>query len=110
MNNTNYPPHLYHPGQLIKEEIEYRKISQRELSKLSGVATNIINEVLKGKRNCAPQLAIKLEEILKIDAKVLLRLQMNYDIAITKIKTIKKINNLTVISEKKKKNLVNALA
>lgn len=109
MNNTNYPPHLYHPGQLIKEEIEYRKISQRELSKLTGVATNIINEVLKGKRNCTPQFAIKLENTLKIDAKTLLRLQMNYDIVKTKINTIKKINSLSIISETKKKNLVNAL-
>lgn len=67
MNNTNYLPHLYHPGQLIKEEIEYRKIAQRELSKITGVATNVINEVLKGKRNCTPQFAIKLEEVLKID-------------------------------------------
>ena len=90
MNKLNYPRHLYHPSQLIKEEIEYRKITQRELSKLTGIATNIINEVLKGKRNCTPQFAIKLEEVLKIDAKVLLRLQMNYDIAATKIKTIKK--------------------
>ena len=110
MNNTNYPPHLYHPGQLIKEEIEYRKISQRELSKLTGVATNVINEILKGKRNCTPQIAVKLEDALKIDAKVLLRLQMNYDIAATKIKTIKKINSLSIITEKKKKNLVSALA
>jgi addiction module HigA family antidote len=110
MNNINYPPHLYHPGQLIKEEIEYRKISQRELSKITGVASNVINEVLKGKRNCTPQFAIKLEEVLKIDAKVLLRLQMNYDIAKTKINTIKKINKLSIITEKKKKNLVNALA
>jgi addiction module HigA family antidote len=109
MNKTNYPPHFYHPGQLIKEEIEYRKISQRDLAKLTGVATNIINEVLKGKRNCTPQFAVKLEEALKIDAKVLLRLQMNYDIASTKIKTIKKINSLSIITEKKKKNLVNAL-
>ncbi len=109
MNKNNYPPHLYHPGQLIKEEIEYRKISQRELSKLTGVATNIINEILKGKRNCTPQFAVKLEDALKIDAKVLLRLQMNYDIALTKIKTIKKINSLSIVTEKKKKNLVNAL-
>lgn len=109
MNNSNYPPHLYHPGQLIKEEIEYRKISQRELSKLTGVATNIINEILKGKRNCTPQFAVKLEDALKIDARVLLRLQMNYDIALTKIKTIKKINSLSIVTEKKKKNLVNAL-
>lgn len=109
MNNANYPPHLYHPGQLIKEEIEYRKISQRELSKITGIATNIINEVLKGKRNCTPQFAVKLEEALKVDAKILLRLQMNYDIALTKIKTIKKINSLSIITEKKKKNLVSAL-
>jgi addiction module HigA family antidote len=104
-----YPPHLYHPGQLIKEEIDYRNISQRELSKLTGVATNIINEVLKGKRNCTPEFAVKLEEALKLDAKVLLRLQMNYDIEKTKINTIKRINSLAIITEKKKKSLVNAL-
>lgn len=109
MNNDNYPPHLYHPGQLIEEEIEYRNISQRELSRLTGVAANIINEVLKGKRNCTPQFAIKLEDALKIDAKILLRLQMNYDIAKTKANTIKKINSLSIITEKKKKNLVSAL-
>ena len=44
-----YSQHLYHPGQLIKEEIEYRKISQRELSKLTVIAPNIISEVLKEK-------------------------------------------------------------
>ena len=109
MNKLNYPRHLYHPGQLIKEEIEYRKITQRELSKLTGIATNIINEVLKGKRNCTPQFAIKLEEVLKIDAKVLLRLQMNYEIAKTKINTINKIKNLFIITENKKKKLVDAL-
>lgn len=110
MNKPNYPPHLYHPGQLIKEEIEYRKISQRKLSKLTGIATSVINEILKGKRNCTPQFAVKLEEALEIDPKVLLRLQMNYDIARTKINTIKKINSLPLITEKKKKTLVNALA
>ncbi len=109
MNKTNYPPHLYHPGQLIREEIEYRKISQKELSKLTGVATNVINEVLKGKRNCTPQFALKLEDALKINAKVILRLQMNYDIAITKIKTIKTINSLSIITEKRKRNLVSGL-
>jgi addiction module HigA family antidote len=109
MNKVNFPPHLYHPGELIKEEIEYRKITQRELPKLTGIATNIINEVLKGKRNCTPQFAIKLEEALKIDAKVLLRLQMNYDIAKTKKNTIKKVNSLSIITEDKKKKLVGAL-
>lgn len=94
---------------MIEEEIEYRNISQRELSKLIGVAANIINEVLKEKRKCTPQFAIKLEEVLKIDAKILLLLQMNYDIAKTKAKTIKKINSLSIITDKKKINLVSAL-
>ena len=94
---------------MIKEEIDYRNISQRELSKLTGVATNIINEVLKGKRNLHAGVYRKLEEVLKVDAKVLLRLQMNYDISKTKINTIKRINSLAIITEKKKKSLVNAL-
>jgi plasmid maintenance system antidote protein VapI len=51
----------------------------------------------------------KLEEVLKVDAKVLLRLQMNYDISKTKINTIKRINSLAIITEKKKKSLINAL-
>ncbi|MEO8112132.1 MAG: HigA family addiction module antitoxin [Ginsengibacter sp.] len=110
MNKNNFPPHLYHPGQLIKEEIQTRKISQIELSKLTGVATNVINEILKGKRNCTPEFAVKLEDSLKIDAKVLLRLQMNYDIAKAKSNTIKKINQLSIITKKKKKILVNAIA
>lgn len=91
MNKNTFPPHLYHPGQLIKEEIQTRKISQKELFKLTGVAANVINEILKGKRNCTPEFAVKLEESLKIDAKVLLRLQMNYDIAKAKSNAIKKI-------------------
>lgn len=110
MNKNNLAPHLYHPGQLIKEDIQTRNISQRELSKLTGVATNVINEILKGKRNCTPEFAVKLEEALKIDAKVLLRLQMNYDIAKAKSNTIKKINSLSIITGKRKKILVNALA
>lgn len=54
MINTITTPFISSPGELIKEEIEYRNISQRQLSKLTGLATIIINEVLKAKRNCTP--------------------------------------------------------
>ncbi len=44
-----------------------------------------------------------------MDAKILLRVQMNYEIAKAKINTIKKINSLSIITEKKKKTLVSEL-
>ncbi|MDQ6889799.1 MAG: hypothetical protein M3Z56_05935 [Bacteroidota bacterium] len=58
---------------------------------MTGVATNVIDEILKGKRNCTLEFAVKLEDAVKVDAKVLLRLQMNYDIAKTRSNTIKKL-------------------
>lgn len=39
-----------HPGEIIRDEIEFRGIAQRELARNIGVSPTIINEVLKGKR------------------------------------------------------------
>ena len=39
-----------HPGEVIKDEIEYRGISQRALAAQIGVSYTQLNEVLNGKR------------------------------------------------------------
>ena len=39
-----------HPGEVIKDEIEYRGISQRSLAAQIGVSYTQLNEVLNGKR------------------------------------------------------------
>ncbi len=68
-----------HPGEVLKEEIEYRGISQRQLAHEIGVSSSLLNEVLNGKRALNTQLALLLSVALDIDAEPLLRLQTKYD-------------------------------
>lgn len=68
-----------HPGEVLKEEIEYRGISQRQLAHEIGVSSSLLNEVLNGERALNTQLALLLSAALDIDAEPLLRLQAKYD-------------------------------
>ena len=44
--NNLEPHYLTHPGEVIKDELEFRGISQRRLAKLIGVPASQLNEVL----------------------------------------------------------------
>ena len=68
-----------HPGEVLKEEIEYRKISQRKLAAQIGISHTALNEILNGKRSITTTTAYLIEAALDIPATVLLKLQMRYD-------------------------------
>ena len=69
-----------HPGEVIKDEIEYRGISQRALSAQIGVSYTQLNEVLNGKRTLNTEMALLISAALDIDAEPLLAMQMRYDV------------------------------
>lgn len=69
-----------HPGEVLKDELEFRGISQRGLSKEIGVAYSTLNEMLNGKRALTPELAMLMEAALGVDAAPLLAMQNEYDI------------------------------
>lgn len=69
-----------HPGEVLKDELEFRGISQRGLSKEIGVSYSTLNEVLNGKRALTPELAMLMEAALGVDAAPLLAMQNEYDI------------------------------
>ena len=46
--NNLEPHYLTHPGEVIKDELEYRGISQRRLAAEIGVPASQLNEVLDG--------------------------------------------------------------
>ena len=48
--NNLVPSQLIHPGEMIKDEIEYRGITQKELAAEIGVPPSALNAVLNGKR------------------------------------------------------------
>ncbi len=73
-----------HPGEVVKDEIEYRGISQRQLADEIGVSSSLLNEVLNGKRTMNTQLALLISAALDIDVEPLLRLQTKYDMIMAK--------------------------
>ena len=82
-NNLN-PSRPIHPGEMIRDEIEYRGISQKALASEIGIPASILNEVLNGKRAVNTEYALLLEAALGIDADLWLRLQADYNKQIAK--------------------------
>lgn len=76
-----------HPGELLREEIECRGISQKELSRRTGIPYTALNEVLNGKRAITTEYALLIEAALGIESGFWLRLQMDYDIQVAKRNT-----------------------
>lgn len=52
-NLTPFEP--THPGEVIKDEIEYRGLSQRKLAAQMGISPTLLNEILNGKRAVSVQ-------------------------------------------------------
>jgi addiction module HigA family antidote len=80
MGNLGFPFRPYHPGELLKEELDCRHISQRSLAKQLGVPYTAFNEVLNGKRSVSPDLALLLEASLGVSAGLLVRMQTDYNL------------------------------
>lgn len=79
MAKVTYGYEPTHPGEVIKDEIEYRNISQRELARQLGMSYKALNDLLNGRRSLSATTALMLEAALDIPADSLLRLQMKYN-------------------------------
>lgn len=94
--NRLTPYYPIHPGEIIKDEIEYRKISQRKLASQTGISYTLLNELLNGKRDVNTEYALLIEAALNIDAEALLRMQTRYNIQVANKdkKLIARLNNI----------------
>lgn len=70
----------YHPGELVKDELEYRAIKQKDFAEKFNISYSVLNEVLNGKRNITSEFALVLEAALGIKADVLVRIQTDYNL------------------------------
>ena len=82
--NNLTPSEPIHPGELLKDEIEYRGMSQRKLAAQMGVAYSVLNEVLNCKRPVTTEYALLFEAALDIDAGVFIRMQADYNMQTVK--------------------------
>lgn len=82
--NNLTPSQPIHPGEMIKDEIEYRGISQKDLAAEIGIPASVLNAVLNGKRAVTTEYALLLEAALGIDADIWLRIQADYNKQVAK--------------------------
>lgn len=68
-----------HPGDVLKDEIEYRGISQRELARVMEIPYTALNEMLNAKRPISATSALLFEAALGVPAYSLMNLQSKYD-------------------------------
>ncbi len=82
--NDMTPAFPTHPGEILKDEIEYRGISQRKLAEEMGMAYSALNEILNARRPITEKTALLFEAALGVNAEPLLKMQMRYNIQTTK--------------------------
>ena len=71
-----------HPGEVLREELAERGITQTQLAKRMGISVSLLNEIINGKRDISAEYALLLEAALGIDADFWLNMQRSYDIEI----------------------------
>ncbi len=93
METTRIPTH---PGDVIKEEIHSRGISQKKLAEMISVPYTQLNEILNCKRVVSVDFALLIEAALGINPELLINMQNRYNMALAKQRSslIEKINNI----------------
>ena len=79
MTNVKFGYTPTHPGEVLKDEIEYRKISQRKLAQQMGISYKVLNDLLNGRRSLTTTTAMMFEAALDVPADSLMRLQLKYN-------------------------------
>lgn len=79
-NSGNIPFVATHPGELIKDELKERGLTQKRLSEMTGIKPSVISETISGKRAVSLNMAIALEKALSIPAEVWMNLQTQYNL------------------------------
>jgi addiction module HigA family antidote len=83
-----------HPGDVLKDELQERDITQSALARHIGVLPRTINEICRRKRGISAELAVKLSLALGSTPQFWLNLQKNWELSQVNPRSIKKIRPL----------------
>ena len=75
MNKKQTPFIATHPGELIKDELKARNMTQKQLSELTGIKPSVLSETINGKRSVSLAVAMALEKALDVPAEIWMNLQ-----------------------------------
>ena len=78
--NNLAPYRFTHPGEIVKDELEDRGISQREFAERIGMSYSVLNELLNAHRPLTTNTSLLFEATLGLPADVLMRIQTKYNL------------------------------
>lgn len=97
---------IIHPGETLKEIIEDRGMSQKELALRTGISAKHVSDVVNCLKPISVDFAKKLEYALGIDASFWINLQANYSKEIADFEEKNRISNSEKNIVKKLQNIV----
>lgn len=81
MNKKELTPFVAtHPGEMIKDELKERGMTQKQLAVETGIKPSVLSETINGKRSVSLNVAVALEKALGIPADIWMNLQTLYDL------------------------------
>lgn len=86
MKTQTVPHQATHPGEVLKNELVSRDITQKEFAQNIDMQVTMLNEIIKGKRTVTADIAVSLEKALDIQADFWLSLQSQFDLDVARIK------------------------
>jgi HTH-type transcriptional regulator/antitoxin HigA len=81
MDGHTYAGGVPHPGFYIREELEAREWTQRDLAYILGTPEQAVNMIISGKRGISPEMAKALGEAFDVNPDLFANLQRAYDMA-----------------------------
>ena len=73
-----------HPGEILKEEVEYRGISQKKLAAEMGLSYKMLNLILNERRPLTAETAMLFEAVMGIDSNMLINIQTEYNMRVAR--------------------------
>ena len=68
-----------HPGELVRDEMRERGLTQKQLAALAGLTPTVVSEVVRAQRSVTEEIAKSLEKALGIPVVLWMNLQSQYD-------------------------------
>jgi addiction module HigA family antidote len=107
MSEIGFPFRLVHPGELLKDELEYRGLSQKSVAKQLDIPYTAFNEILNGKRPVTTDFALIIEAGLGVSAYILVDLQADYNLQVAQTdsklnKRLAEIRKTSILDKKTK--------
>ena len=87
-----------HPGEMLKDELQARGISQRKFARIIGMPYTAFNEIINGHRPITTDTALKIEAATGITANLWINMQANYN-----METARRDTSLSAVLEQIRK-------